>query len=210
MVETGRVKKIVDILKKEYPDVKTELRHKNPFQLLIATILSAQCTDVQVNKVTPPLFKKYKTAKDFAAAKPGGLEKMIKSTGFYKSKAKSIIGCCKGLVESHNGKVPPSLDDLVKLPGVGRKTANVVLGSAFDISGVVVDTHVKRVSGLLGFTKNSDPEKIEDDLMKIIPKKDWNIFSLLLIFHGRRVCIARRPKCCECVICKLCPSRRSP
>jgi endonuclease-3 len=202
----GRVKKIALILGREYPGAKTPLKHKNPLQLLVATILSAQCTDERVNKVTPALFVKYKTATDFAAAKSAQLEGLIRSTGFYKNKTKSIIGCCRGLVEKFGGKVPPLLDELVELPGVGRKTANVVLGSCFDIPGIVVDTHVKRLANLLDLTKNSDPVKIESDLMKIVPRKDWNIFSLLLIFHGRRVCIARRPKCCECEIKALCPS----
>ncbi len=206
MDQKERVKKIIQKLKKEYPGAKTPLTHKNPLQLLIATILSAQCTDERVNKVTPALFEKYKTAKDFAAARPAELEKLIHSTGFYKNKTKSIIGCCKGLVESHTGKVPEKLDELVKLPGVGRKTANVVLGACFDIPGIVVDTHVIRLSNLLGLTKNSNPVKIESDLMEIVPKKDWNALSLLLIFHGRNICIARRPKCCDCLINSYCPS----
>jgi len=175
-------------------------------QLLIATILSAQCTDARVNLVTPDLFAKYKTVKDFANARQVELEKLIKSTGFYKNKSKSIIGCCKGLVEKHKGKVPPSLDELVELPGIGRKTANVVLGECFDIPGVVVDTHVKRLSNRLGLTKNSDPVKIEFDLMEILPKKDWSLFSLLLIFHGRRICKSRKPDCCNCKIKTYCPS----
>lgn len=200
-----RVEKIIDILKREYPDAKTPLRHKNPLQLLVATILSAQCTDERVNKVTPALFDKYKTASDLANANGSELEEMIRSTGFYRNKARSIIGCCRGLVERHGGAVPQSLGDLVSLPGVGRKTANVVLGGSFDIPGIVVDTHVKRLSGLLGLTKNTDPERIEEDLIKIVPKKDWNIFSLLLIFHGRRVCIARRPRCGNCVVHRYCP-----
>lgn len=206
MTNSERAKKIAAKLKKEYPDAKTPLKHKNPLQLLIATILSAQCTDQRVNMVTPSLFAKYKNAKDFAGAKPAELEKIIRSTGFFKNKTKSIIGCCKDLVEKHGGRVPASLDQLVKLPGIGRKTANVVLGACFDIPGIVVDTHVKRLSNLLKLTKNSDPVKIEFDLMEIIPEKDWSLFSMLLIFHGRRICIARRPRCCECVINSLCPS----
>lgn len=205
-LNSERVKKIATILKKEYPGAKTPLTHRDPHQLLVATILSAQCTDERVNKVTPALFAKYKSVKDFASAKPAELEEMVRSTGFFKNKTKSIIGCSKGLIEKHGGKVPASLDDLVKLPGIGRKTANVVLGACFGVPGVVVDTHVKRLSKLLKLTKNSDPVKIEFDLMEILPKKNWSLFSLLLIFHGRRVCIARRPKCCECVINKLCPS----
>lgn len=206
METSERAKKILTVLNGEYPDAKTPLRHKNPVQLLIATILSAQCTDARVNMVTPQLFKEFKTAKDFALAKQVKLEGLIRSTGFYKNKAKSIIGCSKGLVEKYGGKVPPSLEDLVQLPGIGRKTANVVLGECFDIPGVVVDTHVKRLSARLGLTKNIDPEKIEQDLMKILPKKDWKLFSLLLIFHGRQICSARKPKCSECKINKHCPS----
>lgn len=202
-----KTKKIINLLEKEYPGAKTPLRHKNPLQLLIAAILSAQCTDERVNKVTPALFARYKTARDFAMAQSAELESMIRSTGFYKSKARSIIGCCSVISEKHGGKVPCSIDDLVELPGVGRKTANVVLGACFDIPGVVVDTHVKRLAGKLGLTKNTNPEKIEIDLMKIVPKKEWNLFSLLLIFHGRNICVARKPKCWECVISKLCPSK---
>jgi len=198
---------ILKILRKNYPGAKTPLVHKDPVQLLVAVILSAQCTDARVNKVTPALFKKYKTASDFAKARPAELEKLIRSTGFYKAKAKNIIGCCKGLVERHGGKVPRSLDELVKLPGVGRKTANVVLGSVWDIPGVVVDTHVKRVSYRLGLTKNTDPEKIEQDIMRILPDKDWNDLSIGLVFHGRAVCVARRPRCDVCQLAELCPSQ---
>jgi len=200
------IRKIISILKKEYPDAKTPLKHRNSLELLIAVILSAQCTDARVNMVTPALFKKYKTAKDFANARQAELEKLIRSTGFYKNKAKSIKGMAEALIERHKGRVPGTLDELVKLPGVGRKTANVILGACFDTPGIVVDTHVKRLSNRLGLTKNSDPVKIEFDLMDVIPKKDWNIFSLLLIFHGRAVCNARKPKCCECKVRNLCPS----
>lgn len=206
MNTTHRLKKIIAILKKEYPDAKTPLKHRNSFQLLIATILSAQCTDVRVNMVTPALFAKYKTPKDFAGAKSRELEKLIRSTGFYKNKTKSVIGCSKGIVEKHKGKVPASLEELVKLPGIGRKTANVVLGECFDIPGVVVDTHVKRLSNRLGLTENTNPEKIEQDLMKITPEKDWSNLSILLIFHGRRVCKARKPDCSNCSLCNLCPT----
>lgn len=202
-----RVRKITAALRKEYPGARIPLTHRNPLQLLVATILSAQCTDERVNRVTPALFARYKTAADFAGARQADMEKMIMSTGFYKSKAKSIIGCCKGLVQKHGGNVPASMDELVKLPGVGRKTANVVLGGCFGIPGVVVDTHVKRLAGKLGLTKNSNPEKIEQDLMSMVPKKDWSLFSMLLIFHGRRVCVARKPKCGDCVINTLCPSK---
>lgn len=203
-----RVEKILPLLKKAYPGAKTPLVHANPLELLIATILSAQCTDERVNMVTPKLFRKYKTARDFANAKPEELEVLIRSTGFYKNKARSIIGCCKGILERHAGGVPPSLGDLVELPGVGRKTANVVLGECFGIPGVVVDTHVKRLSGRLGLSRNTDPEKIEQDLMGIVPKKNWSLFSTLLIYHGRAVCNARKPRCKECVVAGLCPSRQ--
>lgn len=202
----GRARKVMEILRKEYPDAKVPLLHRSPLQLLVATILSAQCTDERVNQVTPALFAKYKTAEDFAMARQFELERQIRPTGFYRNKARSIVGCCKGLVQKHGGKVPSSLDDMVQLPGVGRKTANVVLGACYGIPGIVVDTHVKRLSGRLGFTKNSDPDKIEQDLMKIVPKDDWNLFSMLLIFHGRRICNARRPLCSDCQVCKLCPS----
>lgn len=202
-----RVKDIIQRLKKDYPEASTALVHQNPLQLLVATILSAQCTDERVNKVTPILFKKYRTVHDFANANVTEFENEIKSTGFYRAKTKSIINCCKSLVESYGGKVPDKMDELVKLPGVGRKTANVVLSNAFGIaSGVVVDTHVKRLSGRLGLTKHTDPEKIERDLMDVIPKKDWIIFGDLLIWHGRRVCNARKPKCLECSVAQLCPS----
>lgn len=200
-----RIGKILEILRKEYPDAKTPLKHKNPLQLLIAVILSAQCTDERVNIVTPPLFARYKTAKDFAAAKQAELEGMIRSTGFYKAKAKNIIGCCQKLVEKYGGEVPKSLSELVELPGVGRKTANVVLGAVWNIPGVVVDTHVKRLTNRMGFSKNTDPEKIEQDIMKLLSDKDWNDFSICIIFHGRRVCNARKPLCDKCPVENLCP-----
>ncbi len=202
-----RVKNIIEILEREYPDAKTALIHKNPFQLLIATILSAQCTDERVNMVTPVLFKQYPDAKAFAEANVSELEIIIKSTGFYRAKAKNIISCCKALVEKYSGKVPNKIEDLVKLPGVGRKTANVVLGGAFGIaSGIVVDTHVKRLSERLGLSNNTNPDKIEEELMKIIPKNKWISFSDMLIWHGRKVCQARKPKCLECSINSYCPS----
>lgn len=177
---------------------------RDSLQLLVATILSAQCTDERVNKVTPGLFKKYHSASDFANAKPQVFEQEIKSTGFYKNKTKSIISCCKELVSKYNGKVPDNITELTKLPGVGRKTANVVLGNAFGVPGIVVDTHVKRVSYRLGLTKNTDPEKIEFDLMKIIPKEQWIHFSNALIYHGRRTCVAKKPKCDICILQKYC------
>lgn len=204
-----RITKITGILRRTYPDVKTALRHKNPVQLLVATILSAQCTDERVNRVTPTLFKKLPTAKDFAEVSLSDLEGMIRSTGFYRNKAKSIKACCTALVERHGGKVPDNIEDLVKLPGIGRKTANVILGSAFGIPGIVVDTHVKRVSQRIGLTRESDPVKIEFDLMALIPKKDWIAFSHQMIWHGRALCQARKPKCPECPLLDLCDYGRS-
>jgi endonuclease-3 len=199
-----RVKKIVSILKKDFPNVRTALNFSNPLELLIATILSAQCTDERVNKVTSELFKKYKSAKDYADANLQELEKDIRSTGFYKNKAKTIKKCCGQIMEEFNGEMPSTLEELVQLNGVGRKTANVVLGMAYNIQGIVVDTHVKRVSNRLGLTEENDPVKIEFELMETIPKKDWTDFSFLLIEHGRKTCIARSPKCKECKIEKLC------
>jgi endonuclease-3 len=173
-------------------------------ELLVATILSAQCTDTRVNQVTASLFKKLRTAQDFAQVPLSDLEEMIRPTGFYRNKAKSIQACCKALVEKHGGKVPNNMEALVQLPGIGRKTANVILGSAFGIPGIVVDTHVKRLSQRIGFTKEHDPVKIELDLMAHIPKEDWTAFSHQMIWHGRAVCNARKPKCSECPLCKLC------
>jgi len=201
----ARADKIRKILRDIYPEVKTQLFHQNPFQLLVATILSAQCTDKQVNQVTPVLFKHFKTPADFAAAPLKSIEKLIRPTGFFHNKAKNIKNCSKALLERHSGQVPQTLSELVKLPGVGRKTANVVLGAAFGISGVVVDTHVARISGRLGLTENKDPVKIEFDLMEIVPKRAWNDFSLQLIFFGRKTCMARKPKCPSCPLNKLCP-----
>ena len=200
-----RANKIRKTLREMYPEVKTQLFHHNPFQLLIATILSAQCTDKQVNQVTPVLFKRFKTPGDFAAAPLKAIEKLIRPTGFFHNKAKNIKNCSKMLLEKHSGELPQTLEALVKLPGVGRKTANVVLGAAFGIPGVVVDTHVARISGRLGLTENNDPVKIEFDLMKIMPKRAWNDFSLQLIFFGRETCTARKPKCPTCPLDKLCP-----
>lgn len=201
------IKEIIKILKKEYPDAKIALRFKNTWQLLVATILSAQCTDVRVNKVTPVLFKKYKTVSDFAKASLKEFEKDIHSTGFYKNKAKGIIGSAKKILDEFNSKVPDTIEELTSLPGIGRKTANVILSSGFGIVvGIVIDTHVIRLSGRLGLTENKDPEKIEKDLMKIVPQEGWRVFSHLLILHGRKICVARRPLCAECRINKLCPS----
>lgn len=194
-------------LYKAYPDVRCELDHKNPLELLIATILSAQCTDTRVNLVVPSLFQRYSTAKEFAEAKQGELEKLIHSTGFYRNKATNIIACCKVLLEKHRGQVPKTMEELTELPGVGRKTANVVLGNAFHINvGVVVDTHVVRLSNLLGLTIHRQPEKIEQDLMVLFPAKQWTLLSLLLIWHGRRRCRARKPDCSNCELQDICPS----
>jgi endonuclease-3 len=203
-ISKSRINKILQILRSTYPDVKTALRHQDPLEMLIATILSAQCTDVRVNEVTKPLFKKLRTARDYADVSLAELEEMIRPTGFYRNKARSIKACCQGLVEKHSGKVPESMEALVQLPGVGRKTANVVLGSAFGIPGIVVDTHVKRVSQRIGLTKEKDPVKIEFELMALIPKKDWVDFSHELIWHGRGVCVARKPKCAQCPLRALC------
>jgi endonuclease-3 len=200
-----RVGKIIGLLKKRYPHARCELNFTNPLELLIATILSAQCTDKRVNVVTKELFKKYRTAEDYARVKPSVLEDAIRSTGFFKNKTKSIIGCCKRIVEVHGGAVPATMDELVKLDGIGRKSANVVLGNVFGVPGVVVDTHVKRVANRLALTTKQDPVKIEYDLMEIIPKKEWTQFSHLMVFHGRYTCIARKPLCSECVLERLCP-----
>ncbi len=198
---------ILPMLKKLYPQAKCSLDYKSPLQLLIATILSAQCTDERVNKVTPDLFRKYRDARALAAAKQEELEKDIQSTGFFRNKAKSLRGMAAGIMERHSGEVPRTMEELTALPGVGRKTANVVLGNAFSIAvGVVVDTHVARVSGRLALTKNTDPEKIEQDLMEVVPKEEWTLFSHLLIHHGREICIARRPKCSICPLLPECPA----
>jgi endonuclease-3 len=200
-----RTGEIITLLKKRYPDARCALNHKNPLELLVATILSAQCTDVRVNKVTKDLFKKYKQAEDYAGAKPEILENDIRSTGFYKNKARSIIKCCKVIFEKYKGKIPATMEELVALGGIGRKTANVILGNAFGIPGITVDTHVKRVAYRLALTKNQDPVKIEYDLMELVPKKEWTQFSHLMIFHGRYTCMARKPLCAECVLESHCP-----
>lgn len=195
-------------LKELYPDAHCELNHSNAFELLIATILSAQCTDVRVNMVTPDLFKKYPTPKKLANAKLSDVEEAIKSINFYKNKSKSLIGCAQRLVEEFESEVPRSVEELSELPGVGRKTANVVLGNAFNINtGIVVDTHVKRTSNLLGLTKEIDPVKVEVDLMKLFPNEVWTELSHLLIFLGRRTCIARRPQCDLCLLKDICESK---
>ena len=198
---------VIPRLKSEYPDARTELDWTNPLELLVATILSAQTTDVRVNGVTKTLFEKYRTAADYADADPNELEEDIRPTGFYRNKARSLQGMARALVEEHAGEVPRTMPELVALPGVGRKTANVVLGNAFGVDeGVVVDTHVRRVSNRLGLTEESDPEKIEQDLLQVVPREDWTIFSHLLILHGRRVCKARKPDCPNCVLNDICPS----
>lgn len=203
----NNIKKIIDLLKKQHLDAHCALKHKNPLELLIATILSAQCTDERVNKVTEALFKKYKNAKDYADANLKKFEKDIYSTGFYRNKAKNIISTCQKINSIYKGRVPNNFDELLRLPGVARKTANCVMGTAFGIpSGIVVDTHVLRISQRLGLTKNTDPNKIEQDLMKIIPQDEWIMFSHRVIWHGRRVCDARKPKCEICMLNKLCPS----
>jgi len=204
--DNHRMKKILSILKKEYADVKPALDFKTPFELLIATILSAQCTDARVNIVTKDLFEKLKTPEDYLKVNNSELEKIIFSTGFYKQKSKSIKLCCETLMNQYKGKVPVDFDKLTQLPGVGRKTASVVLGNAFGIPAIAVDTHVIRLTNLLGFVETKDPKKIESRLKELVDKKNWINFTHWLISHGRKVCIARRPKCLECVIVNECPS----
>ncbi|MCK5087902.1 MAG: endonuclease III [Melioribacteraceae bacterium] len=206
MTESKRAEKIIDILRKEYPAVEPALQYSTPFELLISTILSAQCTDARVNIVTKDLFKKYKMPRDYINAENKELEKDIFSTGFYRQKAKSIKGCCSELVEKFNGKVPKDFEKLTQLPGVGRKTASVVAGNAFGIPAIAVDTHVKRLSNLLGFIDSDNPDKIEIKLKELVREKDWINTSHWLMSHGRAVCVARRPKCFECILAKLCPS----
>jgi endonuclease III len=203
-----RCGEIISILKRTYPDAKCALDHSTPLELLVATILSAQCTDARVNMVTKDLFKKYKSAKAYAAAPPGVLEKDIQSTGFFNNKARSLRGMGAAIAAEHQGKVPATMDELTSLPGVGRKTANVVLGNAFHKNvGVVVDTHVTRVANRLALTKHAvDAVKIEQDLMQIVPQNDWTLFSHLLIHHGRQICQARTPKCETCPVLHLCPA----
>jgi len=203
----ARARKILARLKREYPDATCALIHSSALELVVATILSAQCTDARVNMVTPHLFATYRTAADYAAANPRVLEREIQSTGFFRNKTKSIIGMAQALVERHGGEVPQTMDELTGLPGVGRKTANVILGTWFKKNeGVVVDTHVHRLTRLLKLTRQDDPVSIEQDLMEIVPRDDWTWFSHTLIHHGRAVCIARRPRCPDCVLNRLCPS----
>lgn len=204
-----KISKIINLLKKEYPDAHIALKFSNPLELLVATVLSAQCTDVTVNRVTTALFKKYKTAKDYANADTKEFEQDIRSTGFYHNKAKNIINAAKLIVERYSGRVPDTMERLITLPGVARKTANIVLFNAFNkIEGIAVDTHVRRLSQRLTLTENEDPEKIEQDLMTLIPKGMWGKFSYLLIDHGRKICIAKMPLCPKCVLRNLCPSFR--
>ena len=203
----ARLKKIIAALDRTYPEAHCELGHADPLELLIATILSAQCTDKRVNIVTKELFKKHRSAADYAKAPLAELEQAVKTTGFFRNKAKNIQACCRKLIVRHDGRVPRTMEELTQLDGVGRKTANVVLGNAFDINvGVVVDTHVARLSQRFGLTKQKTPEKIERDLMALVPQKQWTLFSHWLIWHGRRRCAARRPDCEGCEIKKLCPS----
>ena len=192
-----------------YPRVECGLIYHNFLELLIATILSAQCTDVRVNKVTPGLFATYKNAADFAVASLEGLEEAIRSTGFFRNKARNIQACCRQLVECYDGRVPGTLAELVKLPGIGRKTANVVLGEAFHVPGLVVDTHVIRLANKIGLTKEKTPEKIEQDLMEIVPEQNWTLFSHLLVTHGRQICVARWPWCGECAVRRICAYGKS-
>ncbi len=206
-LDPASANEVIKRLKRGYPGATTDLRWSNPLELLVATILSAQTTDVQVNQVTENLFEKYRAAEDYAGAVPEQLEQEIRPTGFYRNKARSLQGMARSLVEDHDGEVPRTMPELVALPGVGRKTANVVLGNAFGINeGVVVDTHVRRLSNRLGLSGNKDPEKIERDLLKIVPERDRTVFSHLLILHGRRICKSRKPDCPNCSLNDICPS----
>lgn len=194
-------------LTREYPDARCALAHESPYQLIVATILSAQCTDARVNLVTPTLFATYPQARDLASAEQSELEGIIQSTGFFRNKSRNLIGMASAVVKDHQGEIPDSMEKLFELPGVGRKTANVVLGNAFGVNeGVVVDTHVARLSGRLGFSRHADPVKIEQDLMRLFPRQNWTMLAHLLIAHGRAICVARRPRCEECVLADICPS----
>ncbi len=204
-MEKGKKSTLIRILRAEYPNAKCTLAYNSPLELLIATILAAQCTDARVNQVTASLFKKYPKTEDFANASQNELMEDIKSTGFYRNKAKNIINCCQKIINDYQGKIPSGMEKLTALPGVGRKTANVILGNAFDIPGVVVDTHVRRLSQRLGLTVNSDPTKIEFDLQKLIPEEEWVMFGHRIVEHGRKICQARRPKCDICRLASICP-----
>lgn len=202
-----RIGKIIKILRREYPASRTALWFETPLQILVATILAAQCTDERVNKITPTLFKKYPTAADLAWADREELEKIIRPTGFFRNKAKNIIAAAKKIVEDFGGRVPDRMEDLITIPGVARKTANIVLSSGYQkAEGIAVDTHVRRLAGRLGLSRESDPDKIETDLMAIVPKKDWLDFNYMLVNHGRKICQARKPRCLECVLRSLCPA----
>ncbi len=201
----SRARRIVRLLSKQYPDAHCALHHEGPLQLLIATVLSAQCTDARVNLVTPSLFARFPDAAAYATADPRALETAIQSTGFFRNKTRNIMECCKRLVERHACLVPGTMDELIQLPGVGRKTANVILGNAFGVPGITVDTHVGRLSRRMGLTTQTDPEKVERDLMRAVPKKEWTMFSHRMIFHGRQVCFARKPNCEGCILAKVCP-----
>jgi len=204
---SARALAVLERLRREYPDAHCALDHRNAFELLCATILSAQCTDARVNIVTPSLFRKYPDAFALARARTPTLEAIIRSTGFFRNKARSLIGMAQALVADHDGEVPRSMEELYVLPGVGRKTANVILGNAYGINeGVTVDTHVGRLSRRLGLTRDDDPVKVEQDLMRLIPRDDWALISHLLIFHGRQICVARHPRCEQCVLADICPS----
>ncbi len=206
MSQKQRTSKIIALLKKQYPNASIALRSSGPLELLVATVLSAQCTDAMVNRVTERLFKKYKTAKDYANANLKEFEQDIRSTGFYHNKAKNIISAARLIIEEFNGKVPDTMEKLITLPGVARKTANIVLFNAFNkIEGIAVDTHVRRLSQRLGLSKNEDPRKIEQDLMELVPRDMWGELNHLLIGHGRKICIAKKPLCPECLLNKLCP-----
>jgi endonuclease-3 len=201
-----RARRLLGALFAAHPDAHCELDHKNAYELLVATILSAQCTDERVNKVTPKLFARYPTAARLAAAKVEDVEEIIRPTGFYRNKARSLVGMARGVVEHHGGEIPRTLEELTRLPGVGRKTANVILGNVFDIPGVVVDTHVGRIARRLAFTRNEDPEKVEQDLMSLVAPSEWTRLSHALIFHGRRICGARKPDCDACTLRRDCPT----
>jgi endonuclease III len=204
-----RTGKLIERLKAAYPDARCSLNYTNPLELLVATVLSAQCTDERVNIVTRSLFQKYRTARDYAEASPDELEEDIKSTGFYRNKAKALRACCAEIVQRYDGQVPPDMAALVQLPGIGRKTANVILGNAFDIAeGIVVDTHVRRLAGRLGLSPQTDPDKIEQALMAVVPREDWLACGHLLILHGRKICTARAPKCPVCPVNDFCPSAK--